>query len=43
MSQFDLFSEPGTQHESLAALFDTMMQMTDDPLADPLPNWPVCS
>lgn len=34
MSQIDLFSAPGNQPESLEALFDIMMQMTDDPLAN---------
>lgn len=34
MSQFDLFAEPGTQYGSLNELFDAMMQMTDDPLAN---------
>ena len=34
MSQFDMFSEPGTQYDTLDALFLAMMNMTDDPLAD---------
>ena len=34
MSQFDLLTEPGSQHESLEMLFDAMMKMTDDPLAN---------
>ena len=34
MSQYDLFSEANQQPETLDALFNTMMQMTDDPLAN---------
>ena len=34
MSQYDLFSEANQQPETLDALFNAMMQMTDDPLAN---------
>jgi len=34
MSQFDMFAEPVNQYESLETLFDAMMKMTNDPLAN---------
>lgn len=34
MSQFDLFTPPTPHHTSLEELFDEMMQMQDDPLAN---------
>lgn len=34
MSQSDMFNQSSTQHTSLDDLFNDMMQMSDDPLAD---------